>query len=134
MSLYKHYETSTKLSTKGTPVKFEANEDGSIPTFFIARSHNSNQLFAKAVSTNYAKGTDNMTEEELVEANLNIFLEGNLMGWENVLDRKDKTLPFSKENAVTLLTDLPDVYQRLRIESNQLANYLKTAEEKAVKN
>lgn len=134
MSLYKHYETSTKLSTKGAPVKFEANEDGTIPTFFIARSHNSNQLFAKAVASHYAKGTDNMSEEELTEANLNIFLEGNLMGWENVLDRKDKPMPFSKENATTLLSDLPDVYQRLRIASNELANYLKTAEEKAVKN
>lgn len=134
MSLYKRYETSPKLSSKGAPIKFEANEDGTIPTFFIARSHNSNQLFAKAVSVHYAKGTENMSEEELVEANLNIFLEGTLMGWENVLDRNDKPLPFTKANAHELLTDLPDIYERLRMQSHTLANYLKSAEEKAVKN
>lgn len=134
MSLYARYETSNKLSIKGAPVKFPANEDGSFPTFFIARAHSSNQLFAKACKSNYEKGIPNMSEEELLEANLAIFLDANLIGWENILDRKGKVLPFSKENAKTLLTDLPEVFEKLQREASELSNYLKSAEEKAVKN
>lgn len=134
MSLYRRYETSEKLSTKGAPVKFEANEDGTIPTFFIARSHTSNQLFAKAVAEHYPNGSDGMSEEELTQRNLSVFLDGNLIGWKNVQGRDGKPLAFNKENARTLLTDLPEVATRLRIAASDLSNYLKTAEEKAVKN
>jgi len=134
MSLYKRYETSNELSIKGAPVKFEANEDGTVPTFFIARSHSSNQLFAKAVKEHYQGGTENMSDEELKAANLAVFLDSNLMGWRNVQGRDGLPLEFNRGNAETLLTDLPEILNRLHFASQSVATYLKVNEEKAVKN
>lgn len=134
MSLYKRYETSTKLSTKGAPVKFEKNEDGSVPTFFIARAHTSNQLFAKAVADHYPDGADNLGEEEMKDKNLAVFLDGNLIGWENVLDREGTPMEFTRANAEQLLRDLPELLTVLHFNAHNLSNFLKAAEEKAVKN
>lgn len=133
-NLYKRFETSDKLATKGFPVKLDKNDDGTVPTFHIARSHTSNQLFAKAVKDHYPEGSDNLSDEELTKRNVLVFVDGNLIGWDNVQDREGQALKFGRDNAVQLMTDLPELFEVLRNESVKLSNYLKANEEKAVKN
>lgn len=142
MGLYKSFELSSSLTETGAKCSFpEAiNEDGSIPAITVARSHSSNQLFMKAVATVYtpefntrlAAGT--LDDKEAADANLEVMLQGTVMGWENIQDRDGAPLPFTRENAKRVLTDLPEVVQRIRVFSAELSNYLKSAEDAAVKN
>ena len=65
---------------------------------------------------------------------LGVFVDTVLKGWENVKDANGNELPFNKQNAVKLLTDLPDVYDRLQEEAKLSANFRDVALEDEVKN
>lgn len=137
-SLYRMFETSPTLIGQGAPYRLPKNDDGTTPTFHIARAHSSNQLFAKVVAEVYTpeinERVSEMTEEEARDLELEVFVRANLIGWENVLTREGEPLKFSAANAKALFADLPELFDLCRQFSYRLSNYLKTAEEKAVKN
>lgn len=138
MSLYKRFETSKKLATEGAPLHFPKNDNGTVPTLFIARAHSSNQLHAAAVKDVYTpeviKGLENMPDDDVAQMTIEVFLRGSLMGWENIEDRDGAPLEFSKENARQFFTDLPEVFEIAQRFATNLSNYLKVAEDNAVKN
>lgn len=142
MGLYKAFETSKHLTETGAKCQFHeaANEDGTIPTFIVARSHNSNQLFTRAVAEIYTPefnkrmAANALEEGELEAANTKVMIQGNIIGWENIQDRDGSPLPFTRENLTRVLSDLPELVDRIRAFSANMANYLKAAEDEAVKN
>ena len=141
MSLYKQFATNTDKEIEGIEVQMtEAeNEDGSIPTFVVSRMGKSNKRYSKALEAatrpyrrQIELGTmNNDTAETLF---LGVFVDTVLKGWENVKDANGNELPFNKQNAVKLLTDLPDVYDRLQEEAKLSANFRDVALEDEVKN
>jgi hypothetical protein len=137
-SLYKHFETSKSLTTTGAAFTLPKNDDGTVPTLQIARAHTSNQLHAKAVAKVYTpevmQTLEQLSEDEALSMEIEVFVTGCLMGWKNVLDRDGEVLEFNQANARELLFDLPELFQSVRAYSHRLSNYLKTAEEKAIKN
>ena len=46
-----------------------------------------------------------------------------VLGWKGVTDRDGNELPFTKDNVVTLLTDLPDLFNELRNEATRQSNF-----------
>lgn len=138
MSMYKRYQPSKKLTEKGAPLRFPANEDGTVPTLILARAHVSNQLHAAAVARFYTpevmKAMDEMPEEEAMDLAIEVLLAGSLMGWENITGEDDEPLEFNHDNAVKLFKDLPDVFTSAQMFVRNMNNYLKSAEENAVKN
>jgi len=137
-SLYKHFETSKALTTTGATFTLPKNDDGTVPTLVIARAHNSNQLHAKAVAKVYTPEVmadiDKLSEDEALMMEIEVFVSGCLIGWTNVLDRDGEVLEFNADHARELFFDLPELFTAVRGFANRMSNYLKTAEDKAIKN
>lgn len=137
-SLYKHFETSKKLVDTGAAFTLPKNDDGTVPTLQIARAHTSNQLHAKAVAKVYTpevmERVGDMDDAEAQSLEVEVFVTGCLMGWSNIYDRDGEVLEFNAANARELFYDLPELFLGARGFAHRLANYLKSAEDKAVKN
>jgi len=141
MSLYKQFATNSEKETEGVKIEFHeaTNDDGSVPSFFVSRMGKTNKRYSKALEAatrpyrrQIELGTmNNDTAETLF---LGVFVDTVLKGWENVKDANGNELPFNKQNAVKLLTDLPDVYDRLQEEAKLSANFRDVALEEEVKN
>ena len=134
MGLYSQFKTSSQKELDGIAIEFpEAqNEDGSIPTFVISRMGRSNKAYAKALEAETRPfrrqvelGT--MKNEVAEEIFLRVFVGNVLKGWQHVEDQNGEPLAFNKENAIKLLTDLPDVYDRLQEEAKIAANFRDTS-------
>jgi hypothetical protein len=130
MSLYKQYKTDSEKEANGVKIVFDdvENANGTNPFFILARSGGSNKAYAKALEAKtkqYRRGgqIENVKNEILEKIFMEVFIETILKGWGNQFDENDIEIYFSKLQAEKLLTDLPDVYERLQTESKQAANY-----------
>lgn len=128
--LTKQFKTNSAKESAGVEIEFaEAqNDDGTIPTFTISRMGKSNKAYAKALEAatrpfrrQVELGTlKNEVAEPLF---LGVFVDTILKGWKNVQDEKGVEIPFTKENAIRLMNELPDVYERLQEESKIASNF-----------
>ena len=62
------------------------------------------------------------------------YAEAVIIGWRGVKDHQGRELPFTKENAVKLLTDLPELFADIRGQAKDIANFRKAAIEADAKN
>jgi hypothetical protein len=118
------FETNPEHETKGIDIDY-----GDYGVFRIKRAGGANDEFSKVLEVKtrpYRRQIDmgtfdsKVAEKFLVEA----FVDTVLIGWENVKDKKGKNLEFSKENAVKLLSDLPELFADLREKAMNAANFL----------
>lgn len=56
---------------------------------------------------------------------IDIYAEAVVLGWKNVTDRDGNDLPFTRENVVRVLTDLPDVFESIVQMATSSAAYKK---------
>lgn len=63
-----------------------------------------------------------------------IYAESVIIGWKNVVDEAGKPLPFTKENCVKLLLDLPEFFSDIQEQAQNMANFRAEALEKEAKN
>lgn len=141
MSLYKQFYVSEQKEIEGVEVKIydACNDDGTIPTFILSRMGRTNKRYTKALEAAarpYRRQSelgvmDNDKAEEIL---MNVFVDSVLRGWEHVQDRKGKEVKFTKEAAIGLFKDLPDLFDRLQEEAKQLANFRDDALEAEAKN
>lgn len=146
MSLTARYKTDSELETKGAKYELPANDDGTIPTFYLARMSNANPRYLKVlnqVMKPYQReiqlGT--LSEEKAKELQIRIFVDAILTGWENIL-ASDVTgdpnaagyLDFSKQYATMLLERLPELHRVLSDFASDMSNYLEVNREEAAKN
>ncbi|AEX56102.1 tail protein [Burkholderia phage vB_BceS_KL1] len=128
--LFKQYKTNSAKESEGVEIEFaEAqNEDGTIPTFIISRMGKGNKAYSKsleAATRPYRRQVELGTlKNEVAEGLfLGVFVDTILRGWKNVQAEDGSELPYTKDNATKLLTDLPDVYERLQEEAKLSANF-----------
>lgn len=150
MSLSRMFKTSEELETKGTPVKYPADDNGNSPTFYLARMAPSNTKYAKALEAatrpyrrELQLGT--MPESKATEIDVSVFVDAVLVGWEYV-DMADvdpsqvvgqtETLyaPFTRENATKLMKRLPELLAELKMHARNMANFLESNLEAEAKN
>jgi len=118
MSLYKNWSTDINKEVNGIPVEFEANDDGTVPTFIISRMGATNKPYLRALEQAQKpylrqiqlKTMDKDKHEKLI---LEVFATNIIKGWSNIQDENGNVLAYSKENAVKILTDLPEIYDNL---------------------
>jgi len=141
MSLYKQFKTNAEKETEGVEIEFNeaTNDDGSVPTFVISRMGKANKRYTKALEAAtrpYRRQIElgTMKNEVAEEIFLNVFVDTVLKGWKNVRDENGAELPCSKQTAVKLFQDLPEVYERLQEEAKQSANFRDLALEEEAKN
>lgn len=139
MGLYKSYKTSSKKELEGVKIECDPNEDGSIPTFVIARASRSNVKYAKCLEAE-TKPHRRKIELDALDPMLSaalmrrVFIKTLLLGWSNVKDEKGNEIAFNESNAEKLLVDLPDLYDELHAASNKISLFRDEALESDAKN
>lgn len=128
-NIYKQFETDKNAEINGVKTYF-----GDC-IFYIARAGGANKnytakMMKKALDTKNSK----VSEINIKDFVLDVYAETILVGWENVLDENDKELPYSKENAKKILSELDDIYEEVIKIATTAANYNKAALEEVVKN
>lgn len=105
--------------------------------FLLARAGGSNTKFQKAIEAvmrPYQRmiAMDQFSEAEAAKLSVKPFVDTVLLGWENVRPvtqdedgewQVGEPIPFSKEKAVEILTNLPDLFRRLLTESTNIGNF-----------
>src|SRR5262245_52098218 len=123
MSLFDTFATDPKAEAEGRWFKYPANRDKTIPRFKLARMSRTNPRFQarlEAVAKQFKTEIklDLLTEEATFEPMLEAFCDTVLLGWENVYDREDKPITYSRDEAVKLMKALPALYDDLREKAN----------------
>lgn len=139
MSLYKQFATNKEAEQEGIWVEYGPNEDGTVPAFKIARAGKSNKKFVKA----FEKATkphrrameigtmDNDIADKLMHG---VFVSTVLLDWRNVQDKHGKAIQFTRDSALALLSDLPDLYDDLSEKASKASLYVEEALEEDAKN
>lgn len=132
MDLLKQFGTSKELEVNGVIFKLDDTT-----SFTLARASSLNTKYQTTL-TNLMKpykrqmqmGTlqDEIARDLLVRA----FVKGCLLDWKGVCFG-GKKLSFSEENALTLLKDLPDLFDILNEESQRMENFRQEEVEDSVK-
>jgi acyl carrier protein phosphodiesterase len=66
--------------------------------------------------------------EKVNEINIECFVDHCLLRWENITDREGKPLLFTKENAIKLLLDLPELYTALSEQAGDVESFREVEE------
>lgn len=131
MSLFTQYATDAQKENEGikyVPSFATPNKDTTMPTFTIGRAVGRNTQYAKIVTEEVAPyrnliRTNSLDEKSSFKINLRIFCRGVLLGWDHVFDEKEQLIPFTLENALSMMQRLPELYDELTAESNSAARF-----------
>jgi hypothetical protein len=140
MSLWKAFGTDEQMEVSGVPIKPAGfNADGTEATFFVARIGGQNHQFTKIrdqIMRPYSREIEagTLDPQHMFRLNVEVFVKANLKGWQHVRDIDEQEIRFSYDNAIKLLTQLPDLYLTLAYEAGKIANYQAIATEAAEKN
>lgn len=136
--LYDAYKTSGSAEQTGVWVPLAGAR------FKLARMGGSNVKFQRALSAATRPHLREIQlgmadEKALEEIMLKVFIDTILLDWDGVedpdsLDEPPASLPFNKDNAKRILSDLPDLYNQLREQAQSFANFLASSVEVAAKN
>jgi hypothetical protein len=103
-------------------------------TFKLKPASRANKEFIEATARHSLILNDKVMEykddeRELAKINFNddmhrgIIVDSILVGWEGLLDENDKELPFTKENALNLLKEIPDFINELTNAASDKDNF-----------
>jgi len=123
MPTYKSFKTSSQKETTG--IYFDLGDDGK---FLLARSGGANDKFEKAFMTAMKPHKSAVKTETLSSTMANkilagVYADSVILGWEGVTGEDGQSLPYSRDNCVKLLTDLPDLFAELRKHSSDMGNF-----------
>ena len=139
MSIYDNYQTDSAAEQKGAPIVVGATDDGEEIVFYCTRMTNNNPAYAKELerlSKPFARAIDlgTFSNESAKKLYFDAFINVVLVGWKNVKGTDGKDIPYSKETARQVLTDLPDLFTLLSDEARRAANFRLAGMEAAAKN
>lgn len=133
MSIYKTFQTRPDLERDGIWLDYGFLEGDSEKPIRIkvARAGGGNQRFAQVLEAKtkphrrsiQTETIDRKLSEQIV---LETYAEAVLLDWMNVSDKDGNPLPFNKENAVLILTDLPDLFADIREQTQKVALFRET--------
>lgn len=133
MSIYDTFSTDKTLEKEGIVLDYGEFK------FTVARAGGSNtqyQRLLEAKTKPYRRAIDTGTFDSKRSNQLmvEVFSEAVIKGWEGVTDREGKKLAFNQKNCVQVLTDLPDLFQDIMQQAQNMALYKETVKEDAAKN
>lgn len=108
--------------------------------FTLARAGGSNKEFDKALEEAMKPYRRNgqlgikIPEEKDALILKEVFAETVLKAWRGIKNEDGSDFQFTKENAVRLFTEFPDIFMALRVQANELSNFRKEALEVEAKN
>lgn len=119
MSLHSQFATDKKAEVDGVWVEYGANDDGSIPGFKISRMSKANKKYTKALEKatrphRRAIELETMNNELAERIFMEVFVDTVLLEWKNIQAKDGEELLLSKETAMKLFEDLPELYDDLQ--------------------
>lgn len=131
INLFAKYGSDLNKEVKGVPFYIDKDADCYI---LVGRWCSRNVEHNKA-QAELSKKLVGVPELEAEQARKRVFVEHLVKGWNNVYDKDGNELPFTTENAATLLVaELPDLSDDLFTFSMNRENFGLDSVEKAVKN
>lgn len=105
----------------------------------VARAGGANSAFQKALTAKirpYKRQLDAGTIPDDVAEKLflDVYAESVVLGWEGMTDENGNPLPYSKENAVKLFSDLPDLFRDVQNQAAAISNFRAEVTEDTIKN
>lgn len=133
-NIYALFETDSTMEQQGVVVDF-----GPYGRFKVARASGSNIKYAaafKRLNKPYQKMLKRNTMPEALAKKLlaQVYAESIVLAWEDILGRDNQPIPFTKENVVKVLLDLPDLFTQIIAESQNAESYRREYVEDAAKN
>jgi len=123
MSLRKTFKTNKTAEVEGVEIPVGMNEHNNRPIFItISRMSRANKRYTKALeeaTRPHTAAINNETLDNDIGSKLlqEVFADTVLLGWRNLPkseltgdDNDTDDLPYSRENALTLFDELPDLY------------------------
>lgn len=123
MSLYDHYGTDGNQERSGASVELYGT------VFKLARAGGQNKAYAKSLNVktrSYRRGNKlatRLSDEKSLEIMREVYAEAIVLGWDKVVDRDGNEMPYSRENCIKLLTDLPDLFDDIRAAAEERATF-----------
>lgn len=130
-SIYDIFETDTKLEEQG--VKFDCGF-GSFTLAYVGNPAFSKeyQVQMKPYAEAQARGLlEGKIHQKIL---ISVYAKTIIKGWEGVIGRDGKEIPFTEENVVNLMLDLPRLFGMIREWAGNFANYRKAYAESVVGN
>lgn len=139
MGLYDQFETDNKKESEGIILNYGKNSKGDPIDIRIARAGGANAKFARVaevVMRPYRRHIANESIDINVVEDLlrKVYAKSVVLGWSGVEDRDGNDLPFTEDNVVKILTDLPDLFKDIRDMAEKQALFKRDALEKEAKN
>jgi hypothetical protein len=147
MGLRNTFKTDKTAEVEGVEIEVDINEHNNKPiTIRLSRMSRSNKRYTKRLDTvtrPHMAAIQNETLNEAVASKMmrEVFVDTVLLGWDNLpkseltgnAEDKDE-LPFTRENALALFEELPDLYEDWEARAKKAATFRETELEEAAKN
>jgi hypothetical protein len=131
MDIKKSFGTSQTLENEG--VWIELGEGASIKVARMGNKENKALLKKLIAPHKMAARNDKLADEIWEKITVESMAATILLDWKGIED-EGKTLPYSKENAIRLLTDYKDFREQVASFSSELALFQSSSEAAAIKN
>ncbi len=132
-SPYVLFSTDTALESGGIALDY-----GSF-RIRIARAGGANRKFAQVLEAKLKPHrrqiqTETLADEVAHRLIVEAYAEAVILGWDGVVDAAGQALPFTRDNAVRLMTDLPDLFRDVQEQATKAALFRRQAQEADEKN
>lgn len=127
MNLYSKFQNGDK-ERDGITVTYGKNDKGENIDFIIARAGGTNERYLKVleqVTKPYRRQLQNNLLEPFQFRSLmaEVYAKSVILGWNGVEDADGNELPFSQDNVIKVLTDLPELFDDLQTVANERAAF-----------
>ena len=134
MSLRSQFGSDKSKEQQGVWIDICENDDGTQCRMKIGRMSITNKKFARETAKRakkYRGRMDSIPLEKQLKDNIEVFVDTTLFGWENVVDYRQTVdegkplpqLPFTRDNAIWLLNDLPSLFDLITTEASEISNF-----------
>ena len=134
-NLYKKFETDNDKESNGIWFNIDTDgDDEKAPGFLLGHYYRTNPKFKKVVLDSVRENRGKNGSNDRTKENIINFVKAVVFDWRNVSDRDGNPIPFSKDAAIKLLTELPLLYDKLLVFVTDEDNFLLHRREEEVKN
>lgn len=137
MSLKNSFATNKQSETAGVWIDICENVDGTTARMRIARAGRRNKAYMKAMekaTKPYRAILDELDSKTDDRITATVLAETIVLGWENIQEEDGVNLPYTKENALRILTDLPDLADLVNKKAWDITTFRDTEVKDEVKN
>lgn len=139
MSLFKQFKTDASLETKGIIIQYGYTEEGKPIQIKICRAGGANTAYSRVLEAKvkpYRRQiqNDTMDRDTMIAIMREVFADTVVIGWDNVQDAEGNDMAFNRENVIKLFELLPELFEDIQTQANNIAIFREEILEAEAKN